>query len=108
MIKTDNVKVTVSINILTPSNGDTVRSNGGNLTIMVQKQLAGEKQYLTQLFINDKPYLKPFKGTVLKAENLDRGIIKIKAQLQNRSGNVLATSSETVVYMHRATVNRSN
>lgn len=107
-ITKSNEKVSASIDIITPSNGDTVRNNAGNLTIMVQKRLSDKKQYLTQLLINDKPYLKPFKGTVFKMKNVDPGIINIKAQLQNRSGNVLATSSETVVYMHRATVNRSN
>jgi len=101
-------KVNASIDIITPNNGDSVRDNAGNLTIMVQKQLPDKKTYLTQLLINDRPYSKPFKGTVLKVKNMDRGIIKIKVQLQNSSGNVLATSSETVVYMHRASVIRVN
>jgi len=103
-----NSKKNASIEIISPNNGDSIRDNAGNLTIMVQKQLPNKKTYSTQLLINDEPYLKPFKGTVLKLKNMDRGIIKIKVQLQNSSGNVLATSSETVVYMHRASVIRVN
>jgi hypothetical protein len=107
-IKKSNDKISASIDIITPSNGDTIRNNAGNLTIMVQKHLSDNKRYSTQLFINDKPYLKPLKGTVFKLKNVDPGIINIKVQLQNRSGNVLATSSQTVVYMHRASVVNAN
>lgn len=97
-------KQIISIDILSPTNGDSVRSNEGKLTIMVQKQQPAGKKYLTQLIINGEDYKKPIKGTVFKVKNLDRGIIKLKAKLLTRSGKILATSSETVVYMHKTSI----
>jgi len=104
----ESLTVKPEINIVSPNNGDSIRSNPGELTIMVQTTVPDDQQYFSQLIINNKPYLKPFEGTVLQLKNLDRGIINIKVQLQSSVGNVLATSKEIVVYMHKATINRAN
>lgn len=105
---TEPVSIKSSINIISPSNGDSIRSNPGEFTIMVQKEVPDDESYLTQVLINNKPYLKPFKGTVFKVKDMDRGVIKIKVQLQSSLGNILATSKEIIVYMHKATINRAN
>ena len=105
---TEPVPITPTISIVSPSNGDSIRSNPGEFTIMVQKEVPDDNSYLTQVLINNQPYLEPFEGTVLQVKNMDRGIIKIKVQLQSSLGNVLATSKEIIVYMHKATINRAN
>ena len=103
--KTNNV---VNIEVLSPKHGDTIRNNEGNLTIMVQKFGKNKNTYKTQILINDSPIGNLTQATVIKLKNLDRGEIKIKAQLISRSGKILATSTESVVYLHRMSVIRTN
>lgn len=100
-------KEVATITILSPTNGDSIRSNAGELTVTVGTTHAADNRYKIQLLINDKPYGVPVQTTTFTLKELDRGIIKIKAQLQGRRGKVLATSSETVVYMHKASINRA-
>lgn len=100
-------KEVASIVILSPTNGDSIRSNGGELTIRVEATHKPDKDYVIQLMLNDKPHGKATKNGEFKLKELDRGIIKIKALLQTRRGKVLATSDETVVYMHKASINRA-
>lgn len=100
--------VVAHIHIVSPKNNESIRSNAGEFTIVVQKKQPNNQPYFIQLFINGKPYLKPLKGTVFKVKNIDRGIVKIKAQLQSNFGNILAVSQETVVYMHKASVIHKN
>lgn len=96
-----------TITILSPTNGDSIRSNSGELTVTVGTSLSADSRYKIQLLINDKPHGLPAQTNTFALKELDRGIIKIKAQLQGRRGKVLATSSETVVYMHKASINRA-
>lgn len=101
------VKAKLAIEILSPTNGDSIRNNAGELTIMVQAQYPPKKRYVIQLLINDKPYGKASKKTKFELKELDRGIINIKAQLQTRHGKILAVSKETVVYMHKTSIIRA-
>lgn len=100
-------KEAASIEILSPTNGDSIRSNGGELTITIGTTYSTGNRYKIQLLINDKPHDVPTQTNIFTLKELDRGIIKIKAQLQGPRGKVLATSSETVVYMHKASINRA-
>ena len=92
-----------AISIQSPISEQTIRNNSGDLTIMVQTTPAANPKLRVQILVNNTPYLKPSQGTVFKLKNIDRGELKIKAQLLSTSGQVLATSSETLVYLHRAT-----
>lgn len=97
-----------AISIQSPSPQQSIRSNSGDLTIMVQTTPALTRGLLVQLFINNAPHGKPSQHTVFKVKNIDRGEVKIKAQLITSYGNVLASSPEAIVYLHRATVRRAN
>jgi len=96
------------VHIVSPLNGDTLRDNEGNITIVVQKEGKEKKKYKTQILINGAPVGKPTQASVISIKNISRGEIKIKAQLLSRTGKILATTPETVVYMHRVSVIRSN
>ncbi len=89
------------ITITMPKHGATIRNNNGNFTIMVQKVTKTKQQPYTQISINGIAYKKPSQGNVFKVKNIDRGEVTIQAKLLNNSGNVLATSLETVIYLHR-------
>jgi len=95
------------IHIVSPLNGDTLRDNEGNITIVVQKEGKQKKKYKTQILVNGVPVGKPSQASVISLKNINRGELKIKAQLLSRTGNILATTPETVVYMHRVSVIRS-
>jgi len=97
-----------AITIATPQHQQTVRANDGRLTVMVQTTAPPSNKITIQLFINNSPYGQPSQNTVFEVKNIDRGEVRIKAQLLNKLGNILATSPETVVYLHRATVKRTN
>jgi len=97
-----------AIAITRPQHQQTVRANDGQLTIVVQATPRPSKNLKIQLFINNSPYDQPSQHTVFNLKNIDRGEVRIKAQLLNKLGNILATSQETVVYLHRATVKRTN
>ncbi|MDP2561041.1 hypothetical protein [Psychrobium sp. 1_MG-2023] len=97
-------KVRPAITINSPAHGDTIRDNNGNFTIVVQPTIDKKAQYKIQLFLNNKPHGKPSQSTVYNIKNHDRGEVKIKAQLQSSSGQILATSKEAIIYLHRVSV----
>ncbi len=97
-----------NISITSPVHGDTIRNNEGNFTVLVQKQGKKAKRYKTQILINGTPQGEPTQASVIKLKNIDRGELKIKAQLISSSGKILATTKETVVYLHRVSIIRNN
>lgn len=97
-----------AISIQSPVSQQSIRSNNGDLTIMVQTTPKLTPALKVQLLINNSPYGQPSQDTVFKLKNLDRGQVKIKAQLIDNNGNVLATSSEAIVYLLRVAVKRAN
>lgn len=100
-------KIKTSITIVSPQHGATIRDNQGSFTILVQKQGDKKKNYKTQILVNGSPVGEPTQASVIPLKNIDRGEIKVIAQLLSSSGKILATSEETVVYLHRASVIRS-
>ncbi|NRA54368.1 MAG: hypothetical protein HRU23_09515 [Gammaproteobacteria bacterium] len=96
------------VSIVSPQPQQTIRANDGNLTIVVQSTPSLNDELKVQLYINNTPYQNPSQATVFNVKNVDRGEVRIKAELLNQFGNILATSSETIVYLHRARVNRAN
>ena len=102
------IQTDYTISIQSPASQQSIRSNNGDLTIMVQTTPELTAKLKIQLFINNVPYGEPSQQTVFNVKNIDRGEVKIKAQLLTSLGNVLATSSEAIVYLHRATVRRAN
>lgn len=96
-------KVTYDIAITSPAQGATIRNNQGNFTVLVQKKGEARKRYKSRVFVNGVPVGSASQDAVFNIKNADRGELKIKAQLLSSSGKVLATSNETVVYLHRAT-----
>jgi|GEM_PF-2002546 len=97
-----------AVSILSPQPQQTIRANDGNLTIVVQSTPSLNDQLKVQLYINNTPYQNPSQTPVFNIKNVDRGEVKIKAELLDQFGNILATSSDTIVYLHRARIKRAN
>jgi len=104
--KTITTDSNAHINILSPSHGETIRNNQGNITVMVQSHASALTKTRTQVLVNNILVSRPTQASVIQLKNIQRGELKIKAQLISSSGKILATSTETVVYLHRASVSR--
>jgi hypothetical protein len=54
-----------------------------------------------QLYIDGKAHLKAQKHAMYSLRNIDRGEHKIKMDLINKEGKVIASSETVTFYMHR-------
>jgi len=102
----DRKTQTARINILSPTHGETIRNNQGNITVMVQSHADQQTKTRTQILVNNILVSEKTQASVIQLKNMQRGELKIKAQLISSSGKILATSNETVIYLHKASVNR--
>ncbi|MGY2575124.1 DUF4124 domain-containing protein [Vibrio sp. C8] len=94
----------LSISILSPSDGETIRSNEGNISITIglNRQLTDPERL--QLLMNGQPIGAPSTRTVWPLKNIERGSHRFLIQAVG-SGKVIASSSVVTVYLHRASVN---
>jgi len=92
---------TYEVIINTPQDNATVRDNTGSIYIsgaVKPKFLLGFK---VQLHLDGKPHLKPQKHAMYSLRNIDRGEHKIKMDLIDDKGKVIASSKSVTFYMHR-------
>jgi len=94
----------LSISILSPSDGETIRSNAGNISITIglNRELTDPEQL--QLLMNGQPISAPSTKTVWHLKNIERGTHHFSIQAVG-SGKVIASTSGVTVYLHRASVN---
>ncbi|WP_175579766.1 MULTISPECIES: DUF4124 domain-containing protein [Vibrio] len=96
--------LTPKVNILSPSDGETIRSNEGNINIQIglNRELSESEQL--QLLMNGQLFGEPSTKTVWQLKNIERGTHRFSIQIVG-SGKVIASSSIVTVYLHRASVN---
>ncbi|NRA83533.1 MAG: hypothetical protein HRU22_07130 [Gammaproteobacteria bacterium] len=100
--KRTEAKSNFNIVIASPQPQQAIRSNNGELTIVVQTTPQLSSKYKVQLLVNNFAYGEPRQQTVFTVKNINRGEVLIKAHLVTKNGNILASTSETIVYLHRA------
>ena len=85
--------------MLSPSEGETIRNNQGNLTVTAQLSPAGSGQFL--LYIDDQ--LKDTQGLPkFSLTNLDRGERVIQVKFRHNSGKILASTPKRTIFLHKA------
>jgi hypothetical protein len=89
---------------LSPSDGETIRSNEGNISVNIGLNRALEDSEQLQLLMNGQPIGAPSTKTVWQLKNIERGSHRFSIQAVG-SGKVIASSSVVTVYLHRASVN---
>ena len=94
----------LSIKIISPTNGETIRDNNGAIEVKTQLNRPLLSSEHLQLFMDNKPIGAPSTKKVWLLENIDRGTHRFLIQLVV-SGKVIASSSLVTVYLHRASVN---
>ncbi|GAA0812238.1 DUF4124 domain-containing protein [Colwellia asteriadis] len=104
-IKPEVITETYSLVIKSPQDNATIRDNTGSLYVsgaVIPKFKLG---YTVQLYLDNKPHQKPQKTAIFSLQNVDRGEHKIKMELLDDKGKIIASSKPVTFYMHRATVN---
>ncbi len=93
----------LSINIISPTNGETIRDNNGAITVKITLNRALIPTEQLQLLMNGKPIGALSTKTVWQLKKIERGSHSFSIQLVV-SGKVIASSSLVTVYLHRASV----
>lgn len=101
---TDKSLIPLTINILSPSDGETIHSNEGNISVNTALNRELEDSEQLQLLIDGQPIGVPSTKTVWQLKNIERGSHRFSIQAVG-SGKVIASSSVVTVYLHRASVN---
>jgi hypothetical protein len=91
--------------INSPADNATIRDNTGSLYISGGVKPKFKLGYTVQLYLDDKAYDKPQNYSVFSLQGIDRGEHKIKMDLIDDKGKVIASSKSVTFYMHRASVN---
>jgi len=88
--------------INTPQNNATIRDNTGSIYISGGIKPKFKLGFKVQLYLDGKAHLKPQKHAMYSLRNIDRGEHKIKMDLLDEKGKVIASSKPVTFYMHRA------
>ena len=91
--------------ITQPKNNATLRDNTGSVNITATVKPIIKEGFSIQLYLDGKTHNNPQSHTIFSLKNIDRGEHQIQMALIDKKGKVIATSSLTTFYMHRAIVN---
>ena len=91
--------------ITQPKNNATLRDNTGSVNITATVKPILKEGFSIQLYLDGKTHNNPQSHTMFSLKNIDRGEHQIQMALIDKKGKVIATSSLTTFYMHRAIVN---
>ncbi|WDE11205.1 DUF4124 domain-containing protein [Thalassomonas haliotis] len=101
-IKPKAIEEKYQVSISQPENNATVRDNTGSVYVAGRIKPIFKKGLKIQLYLDNIPYQEPQDHSMFVLRNIDRGEHKIKMDLINNQGKVIASSESIVFYMHRA------
>ncbi|NMP17179.1 DUF4124 domain-containing protein [Thalassotalea sp. Y01] len=93
------------VEISQPEDHATIRDNSGSIYISGRVAPVFKRGFSVRLIFNGEAYGEPQTRSVFILRDVDRGEHKIKLELLNNQGKVIASSKERTVYLHRARVN---
>ena len=100
--KKDPEKEKIKIEILKPSQEETIRDNSGSVYISGAIKPSFKRGLSVVLKLNDKKIKGPQKSAVFILRNVDRGEHKVQLEVWNEKGKVIAVSDPVTFYLHRA------
>jgi hypothetical protein len=103
--KKDPKKEKIKIEILKPSQEETIRDNSGSVYISGAIKPSFKRGLSVVLKLNDKKIKGPQKSAVFILRNVDRGEHKVQLEVWNEKGKVIAVSDPVTFYLHRASFN---
>lgn len=89
------------LTMTSPSDGESIRSNQGQLSVSATLSPQGNGTF--QLFLDDVLY-DTNASPVFRLENVDRGEHSLQIKFLHHSGKILASTQKHVVYLHRTSV----
>jgi hypothetical protein len=98
-------KESYDVVINSPQDNATIRDNTGSLYISGRVIPKFKFGHMVQLYLDGIKYQKPQNHSIYSLHNIDRGEHKIKMDLLDDKGKVIASSKSITFYMHRASVN---
>ncbi len=104
-IKPQVIEQKYEVVINSPKNNATIRDNTGSIYISGGIKPQFRPGFQVQLYLDGEAYDKPQKHSMFSLRNIDRGEHKIKMELLDEKGKVIASSESVTFYMHRASVN---
>ncbi|OUS29894.1 DUF4124 domain-containing protein [Thalassotalea sp. 42_200_T64] len=93
------------VEISQPEDHATIRDNSGSIYISGRVAPVFKQGFKVQLLMNGVIHGEPQTRSVFILRDVDRGEHKIKLELINNQGKVIAYSKERTVYLHRSRVN---
>ena len=97
----------LTIELLSPEQGSTLRDNTGNIVFQGQVSPQPPGQYDMRLILNGKAAPLAHNSLAIRVENLDRGAYEAQLELLAKDGTILAKSKPTTFYLHRTRVNQA-
>lgn len=96
---------TYEATITSPTDGASIRSNNGTLTIQVATTPEKLNTQKLQLILDGQKLGEPQISTTIGALNIDRGTHQVQVQLLAENGSVLTTTQIVTIHLLRVTVN---
>ncbi len=93
------------VEITQPEDHATIRDNSGSVYISGRVAPVFKRGFKVRLLFDGEPHSEPQTRSVFILRDVDRGEHKIKLELINNKGKVIASSKERTIYLHRARVN---
>jgi hypothetical protein len=107
VLKADNTppgEHSYKVSIRSPQNEATIRDNMGRLSVIGQVEPEIPEGYSYRLRVNDQILGVSDSEPVFHLMNVNRGEHKLKLELLNQKGKVIASSPVRIIYLHRASV----
>ncbi|MEW6997940.1 DUF4124 domain-containing protein [Colwelliaceae bacterium BS250] len=93
------------VEISQPEDHATIRDNSGSIYISGRVAPVFKRGFKVRLIMNGALHGEPQTRSVFILRDVDRGEHKIKLELINNQGKVIASSKERTVYLHRSRAN---
>ncbi|MCB1802955.1 MAG: DUF4124 domain-containing protein [Gammaproteobacteria bacterium] len=97
-----------SISITTPPSGGVVRSNQGDVSVVVALDPDLQPGHLLNLTLDGRPVKGSFDGLAIDVTGVDRGTHTLRASIVDASGRVLISSSPVRFTLRKLGLNDSN
>ena len=97
--------VKFKISITSPEPNQTIRENTGSVYVSTQIAPRFEAGFTIGLFLNGIAIGEPSDTTTLALRDVERGQHTLQVKLYNKQNQVIATSPESVFFMHRKGLN---
>lgn len=102
----DSDKASYKLNIASPSEEETIRSNEGKITLIANSdpQLSSAHEFV--LYMDGQQLGSAQKSGLFKLSDIDRGEHSFVIKVLSKSGKQLATTPPRKVFLHRTSLNQ--